>query len=328
MTKWQVRRRTTGSVGSGKRTRSLVLLCERDVSYWLLDVGLYTARPAERFARRMPISLPQKASSPRTGSHQRTILACTRPILVGHAVELAMPNHLPRRRPGPHRRRGWRSTACASFEHEAPTQPDHEPAWTQRATTPTPAIPAVRLPAHAALHDLTPAGHNGRGNAQTPDAHTGRRHRTPDSGHLDAQTPAPDTGHRSRGQASVDTLARTGHWTPDVGRGRGQGDEGVASIRTSWATTPSDRALGRPTVFLWTAPAALGSPCRLGCEAAFQREIASRRQLLGRSAGVERRLGALLSSDEFRVERRANGDASSVMTSGQADAGWFGRGQR
>ena len=30
----------------------------------------------------------------------------------------------------------------------------------------------------------------------------------------------------------------------------------------------------------------------------------------------------------LRVERRANGDASSVMTSGQADAGWFGRGQR
>jgi hypothetical protein len=30
----------------------------------------------------------------------------------------------------------------------------------------------------------------------------------------------------------------------------------------------------------------------------------------------------------LRVERRANGEASSVMTSGQADAGWFGRGQR
>ena len=89
----------------------------------------------------------------------------------------------------------------------------------------------------------------------------------------------------------------------------------MAGIRTS--TTPSDRTLGRPTMFLWTAPAALDSPCRLGGEAAFQREIASRRQLLGRSAEVERRLGALLSSDEFRVERRANGDASSVMTGGR-----------
>jgi hypothetical protein len=58
-------------------------------------------------------------------------------------------------------------------------------------------------------------------------------------------------------------------------------------------------------VFLWTAPAALDSPCRLGGEAAFQREMASCRQLLGRSAGVERRLGALLSSEDFgsSVER-------------------------
>ena len=53
---------------------------------------------------------------------------------------------------------------------------------------------------------------------------------------------------------------------------------------------------------------------QLGGAAAFQREIASRRQLLGRSAGVERRLGALLSLDDLRVERRANGEASSVMT--------------
>ncbi|HEY9376325.1 MAG TPA: hypothetical protein VIQ02_04425, partial [Jiangellaceae bacterium] len=159
----------------------------------------------------------------------------------------------------------------------------------------------------AALQDLTSAGHSGRGNAQTPDAHTGRPHRTPDSGHLDAQMPAPDTGHldaqmpapdtrhRSRGQASVDTGRSLR--TLDAGRGRGQADEGAAGIRTSWAATPSDGTLGRPTVFLWTAPAALGSPCRLSGEAAFQREMASRRQLLGRSAGVERRLGALLSSE-------------------------------
>ncbi len=172
--------------------------------------------------------------------------------------------------------------------------------WTQRATTPTPAIPAIRLPAHAALQDLTSAGHSARGNAQTADADTGHRtadtwtlsrpHRTLDSGPVDRQAGhwslAPDTGHR----------------TPDAGRGRGQGDEGAAGIRTSWATTPSDRTLGRPTVFLWTAPAALDSPCRLGGEAAFQREIASRWQLLGRSAGVERRLGALLSSDQMGGE--------------------------
>jgi hypothetical protein len=82
-------------------------------------------------------------------------------------------------------------------------------AWTQRATTPTLAIPAVRRPAHAALQDLTSAGHSARGNAQTPDADTGRRtadtwtlrrpHRTLDSGPVDRQawTLVGRTGHRT-----------------------------------------------------------------------------------------------------------------------------------
>jgi len=188
-------------------------------------------------------------------------------------------------------------------------------AWTQRATTPTPAIPAVRQPAHR----RAPRPHFGRTQRTRQRTNTGRPHRTP----------IPDAGQRTSGRSDT----RTGHWTaipwtgkrghwslaPDTGHRTlaedvdRQGDEGAAGIRTSWATTPSDRALGRPTVFLWTAPAALDSPYRLGGEAAFQREIASRRQLLGRSAGVERRLGALLSSEDLRVERRANGDASSVM---------------
>jgi hypothetical protein len=148
-----------------------------------------------------------------------------------------------------------------------------------RPRRPRPSQPYGCLPT-AALQDLTSAGHSGRGNAQTPDARTGR-------------------WTRSRGQASVDT--GRSHRTPDTGRWprTRTGDDGAAGIRTSWATTPSDRALGRPTVFLWTAPAALGSPCRLGGEAAFQREMASRRQLLGRPARVERRLGALLSSDDY-----------------------------
>jgi hypothetical protein len=221
-----------------------------------------------------------RRASPRTGSHQRTILACTRPVLVGHAVELAMPNHLPRRRPGPNRRSAGPAPPAPASSTRLRLRQTTSRAWTQRATTPTPAIPAVRRPAHAALQDLTSAGHSGRGNAQTPDARTGR-------------------WTRSRGQASVDT--GRSHRTPDTGRWprTRTGDDGAAGIRTSWATTPSDRALGRPTVFLWTAPAALGSPCRLGGEAAFQREMASRRQLLGRPARVERRLGALLSSDDY-----------------------------
>jgi hypothetical protein len=79
-------------------------------------------------------------------------------------------------------------------------------AWTQPATTPTPAIPAIRLPAHR----RAPRPHFGR--TQRTRTH---RHRTPDSGHLDAQTPAPDTGQRSHGQASVDT--GRSHRTPDTG---------------------------------------------------------------------------------------------------------------
>ena len=166
----------------------------------------------------------------------------------------------------------------AADDHAHPGHPSHT------AACPT-----------AALQDLTLAGHSARGNAQTPDAHTGRRtadtwtfrrpHRTLDIGPVDRQ--------------AWTLVARTGHRTLDTGRwrGRGQGDEGAAGIRTSWATTPSDRTLGRPTVFLWTAPGALDSPCRLGGKATVQRKLASRRQLLGRSAGVERRLGALLSSE-------------------------------
>jgi hypothetical protein len=223
-----------------------------------------------------------------------------------------LPNHLPRRRPSPNRNLGWPSTTCASFEHEAPTQADDEPVMGRsgrprrsRPSQPYGGLPHRRAPGpHFGRTQRTPATHGNR----TPDS--GRRtadtwtlrcpHRTLDIGPVDRQawTLVARTGHRT---------PDTGHWTPDAGRGRGQADEGAAGIRTFWATTPSDRALGRPTVFLWTAPAALGSPCRLGGEAAFQREIASRRQLLGRSAGVERRLGALLSSDDYgsSVERTA-----------------------
>lgn len=90
----------------------------------------------------------------------------------------------------------------------------------------------------ATLHDLTPVGHSGRGNARTPDAHTGHGHRTPVAwtGRVDNRTLAPDTG-----------------------RGRGRGDEGTVGISTSCATTPSGPRAEPATVFLWKAPAALGN---------------------------------------------------------------------
>jgi hypothetical protein len=264
----------------------------------------------------MPISLPQEASSLRTGSHQRTILACTRPLLVGHAVELATaqppPTTTARSKPTPrlaqHRLRQLRARGSDSGRRRA----GH--GRSGRPRRPRPSQPYGCLP-----HRRAPRPHFGRTQRTRQRTNTGRPHRTPDSGRRTADTWTLRRPHRTLDIGPVDRqawtlVARTGHRTPDTGRGRGQADEGAAGIRTS-ATTPSDRALGRPTVFLWTAPAALDSPCRLGGEAAFQREIASRRQLLGRSAGVERRLGALLSSERLRVDSRANGDASSVMAS-------------
>ena len=169
--------------------------------------------PPSDSSRRMPISLPQEAS------------------LAAHRLP---PTNDPRVHPAcPGRPRG-RAGHCPTTSHDdgqvqtdasagpAPPAPASSTrrrlrqtmsrSWTQRATTPTPAIPAVRLPAHR----RAPGPHFGRTQRTRQRTDTGRRHRTPDSGHLDAQTPAPDTGHRSRGQASVDT-ARS-HRTPDTGR--------------------------------------------------------------------------------------------------------------
>jgi hypothetical protein len=239
----------------------------------------------------------RRRASLRTGSHQRTILACTRPILAGHAVELATaqppPTTTARSKPTPRlaqqRLRQLRAPGADSGRRRAGRS------WTQRATTPTPAIQAYGcLPTPRSRTSLRP---------DTADAAT-HRHRTP----------TPDAGQRTPGRSD----ARTGHRTPDAGRGRGQ----VTTARpASGPPEPPRRATVRwdaQPCSCGRAPAALGSPCRLGGEAAFQREIASRRQLLGRSARVERRLGALLSSDDYglSVERRAK--LHPVMTSEHA----------
>jgi hypothetical protein len=201
----------------------------------------------------------KRASLP-AGSHQRTILA--HPAYPGRPRGRA--GHCPTTSHDDGQVQTDASAGPAppapASSARLPTHADDEPGRTQRATTPTPAIPAIRRPAHAALQDLTSAGHSARGKAQTPDADTGRLtadtwtlrrpHRTLDSGPVDRQAwtliartghRTPDTGHRT---------PDTGHRTPDTGRGRGQGHEAAAGIRTSWATTPSDRTLERPTVFL------------------------------------------------------------------------------
>jgi hypothetical protein len=216
MTKWQVRRERTDSVRSGKWTRSLALLCERDVSYWLLDVGLYPARPAEPFARRMPISLPQEASLaahrlPPTNDPRLHPAYPGRPR--GRAGHCPPPPTTARSKPTPrltqHRLRQLpargsdsgrpRAGHGRSGDHADPGHPSH-PSHT--AACPT-----------AALQDLTSAGHSGRGNAQTPDAHTGRR--TADTWTLRRPPRTLDTGPVDRQAWTL--VARTGHRTPDTG---------------------------------------------------------------------------------------------------------------
>jgi hypothetical protein len=199
----------------------------------------------------------RRQASLRTGSPQRMILACTRPVLVGHAVELATaqppPTTTARSKPTPrlaqHRLRQLRAPGSNLGQTTSRS-------WTQRATTPTPAIPAVRLPAHR----RAPGPHFGRTQRTRQRTDTGRPHRTPDSGRrtADAGQRTPDSGHRT---ADTWTLRRP-HRTLDTGRWprTRAGDDGAAGIRTSRATTPSDRALGRPTVFLWTGACGARQP--------------------------------------------------------------------
>jgi hypothetical protein len=76
-----------------------------------------------------------------------------------------------------------------------------------------------------------------------------RTRKRTDTGRPDARMSTLDTGHRRVDLARVDTGRRT------LAEDR-TGEEGVAGIRTSWATMPSGRPLGRRTVFLWTVDGA------------------------------------------------------------------------
>jgi hypothetical protein len=234
----------------------------------------------------------RRQASLRTGSHQRTILACTPPILVGYAVEPATapppPTTTARSTPTPrlaqHHLRQPRARGSDSGRPRA----GH--GRSGRPRRPRPSQPCGCRP-----HRHAPGPHS----RQTH----GRRR--PDTGHLDAQTPAPDTDHWTGPTGTPDTRTGhrtpdTGHRTPDAGQERGHGDDGRAGVRTSVAATPSDRTLRRPTVF------ALPTTSRL----------------LGRSAGqaAPRRTAVL---GRLRVERRAAGSGSSVMASRSAE--WWER---
>jgi hypothetical protein len=158
------------------------------------------------------------------------------------------------------------------------------------ATTPTLAVLAVWLPA-ASPRSTSSSGSD-----------------TADAGTHGYQTLTPDTrrrtpGHRTPGRSDADT----GHWTPvawtshartpDAGRGRTR-TGGPRHGRHPDILGPPRRAaapLGRRSVFLWMAPAALGSPCKLGGEATCQPETTYRATSCSAAPPAKARLGALLS---------------------------------
>jgi hypothetical protein len=207
--------------------------------------------------------------------------------------------------------------------------------WTPPVTTPTPAVLAVWLPGAPPRCATSPGWDTA--DAGTPGYRTpGRSHQTPDTGHRSPGRShrTPDTGHRTpdtgRPHRTLDTLAwtvhawtldaHTGHWTRTRGRWprTRTGRQGTAGIRTCWATTPSGRLLdagpcccGRR---LRRSAAQDGSAVRPPASA--QDAYRSTGQLLGRSVGqAAPRRTALLG--RLRVERRANGEAPSVMAGGR-----------
>ena len=202
----------------------------------------------------------RRRASPRTGSHQRTILACTQPILVGHAVELATAQ------PPPDDDGQVHTDASAGPAPPAPASSTRRRlrqttsrSWTQRATTPTPAIPAIRLPAPPPRSrtslwpdtaDAATHRHRRRHRTpgrRTPDTWTLRRpHRTLDSGPVDRQ--------------AWTLVARTGHRTPDTGhRTLAEDVDRVTTARpVSGPPGPPRRATAR-----WDAqPCSCGRPLR------------------------------------------------------------------
>jgi hypothetical protein len=191
----------------------------------------------------------RRQASPRTGSpNERSWRA---PGLSWSATRSSwpLPNHLPRRRPSPNRNLRWPSTASRS--------------WTQRATTPTPAIPAIGLSAHR----RAPGPHSGRTQRTRQRTDTGRPHRTP----------TPDPGQRTPGRSDG-----TGHWTPIAGTGK----------RGHWTLAPDTGhwTLAEDADRVTTARSASGPPgppCRATARWDAQ------------PCSCGRRLGALLSSDDY-----------------------------
>jgi hypothetical protein len=166
----------------------------------------------------------RRRASLRTGSHQRTILACTRPILVGHAVELATAQPPPattaRSKPTPRlaqqRLRQLRAPGADSGRRRAghgrsgrPRRPRPSQPY---GCLPTPRSRTSLRPdtAHAATHrhrTPTPDADTGQRTPGRSDARTGHRTSVPWTGKRGHWSLAPDTGHRTPAE-DVDRLTK------------------------------------------------------------------------------------------------------------------------
>jgi hypothetical protein len=236
------------------------------------------------------------AAPPRSPTRGRSSRA---PGLLGrHEVDLILLTHFPRRRPRP-RDAAAGQQACTSLGRQVPTQAVEEPV-VDTAGDDEPgdrgrALPAPPPPSTTSRSDTADTGAHG--------------HRTLHPGHRTADTRTLRRPHRTLDSARV-TDAR-GRWTlrtPDAGRGRGHSDEGTAGILHLLGRHAQRRRLGRPTVFLGTALAALGNRdgSAGGPHARMRLPLALPRSCS--AAPAKSRLGALLSCVGFGwYEWRATG---------------------
>jgi hypothetical protein len=172
---------------------------------------------------------------------RRAILAHPiQPLPVDHAVEAATAqpplttttkSKLTRRSP---------STACTSLKRHTPTSGRRAVVDTAADHAPRPSQPHDCLP-----HCHAPRPHCGRTQRTLEGTDTRRPPRTPEAGGRTLDTWTLRHPHRT---PDTDQL---GSHPGDTGRSHRtptrQGDDSTAGVRTSWASSPSDRILGRPT---------------------------------------------------------------------------------
>lgn len=174
-------------------------------------------------------------------------------------------------------------------------------------------------------------GPPGRVAAAPPTRSTKSPVQTPRTRTRNARTPTPGTPDVHTGQWTADRGHHMrGHWTftrtPDTGRvdATEYSDRATstrqAPDRHPGPPRPPDRPLGRRTVDLWTAPAAFGNDDG----SATMRYLPARDYLQHYQAPAQSlcrpsRALAHCSPRWIRVERRANGEASSVMATGVRD---------